>query len=194
MRRKEKNNKKQVIISLLIAAIMVSSILGYIFGKDQTNTVEYGKYKFYAQNLMWATKINNKEITFNNLPQTVEHINVSSEIISRMKGTLEIDSTYDSNSSYIQDIALSEYQLELVLRSFYNIYLRKGLTTQNEEKVPVITCNDSTTVIPVLYFKTGENETSIYQQGNCIIVEARNGIEFLNAKDRIVYGVLGIIK
>ena len=192
MRHKE-NKKKQALLSIFIAIIMVSSILGYMLGRDEPDSVNYGKYKFYPKNFLWATKIQSKEYEFNNLPTSVENINISKGIFVRIKGTLEVDSTYDENSSFSQEMALTQHELSLLLKSYTNIYLRNGLTKKNSYNLPVITCEDATDLIPVLYFKIA-NETQIYQDGNCIMVEARNGAEFLRIKDRIAFGILGIIE
>jgi len=191
--RKKESKKKQVLLSVVIAVIMVSSILGYMFGREEPNTVEYNKLKFYQKNFLWATKINGVEVVFHNFPSAVEYINISDEIFSRITSTLEVDSTYDQNSSFVEDIALAQHSLEQIFSNFFNIYLRKGLTTKSNYNIPIITCADATPVIPVLYFKTG-NTTVVYMENNCIIAEARNGNEFLNIKDRLMYGLLGIIE
>jgi len=192
MRKKEKKNK-QVLLSIFIAIIMVSSILGYMFGRDEPNTVKYNKVDFYQNNFLWATKINDKEVVFHNFPSAVEHINISDEIFARIKSTLEVDSTYDQNNSFAKDIALAQHSVELIMDDFFNIYLRKGMTTENEYNLPVITCKEATPFIPVLYFKIA-NQTSVYLENNCIIAEARNGLEFLKIKDRLLYGLFDIIE
>jgi len=191
--RKKESTKKQVWLSLVIAFIMVSSILGYMFGRQEPNTVEYNEVRFYQKNFLWATKIDNKEVVFHNFPSTVEYINVSDYVLSRMKSTLEVDSTYDQDNKFVEDIAVAQHDIENVFNDFFNIYLRRGLTTENEFNLPVITCEDATLLVPVLYFKLG-NTTAIYMDNNCIIAEAKSGSDFLKIKDRIIYGLLEIIE
>ena len=64
---------------------------------------------------MWVLK--DQGVGFINLPAAVESINVSPEIIMRMKNTLEVDTTSDSNDSLAKGIALAQYQLALGLDS-----------------------------------------------------------------------------
>lgn len=121
----------------------------------------------------------------------VENIEVDDNIITRMSNTLEIDSTYDINDSFAKAIALSQHELSEVL-SYMNIYLRMGMIDENEYDVPIITCEDSTQQIPVIYFKKS-NQTKISLQDDCVIAEARTEIDFIRIKDRLLYGLLGII-
>ena len=193
MMKKHDNRKQQILLSVVIAFIMVSSVIGFMFGREEQNTVEYNKIKFYQKNFLWATKINGQEVVFHNFPTAVEYLNISDDIYTKIKSTLEIDSTYDQNNSYVEEIAGIQYELEMVLNNFFNIYLRKGLTDENKYNLPMITCDDATPVVPVLYFKTG-NRTEVYLENNCIIAEAKNGVDLLKIKDRIILGLLGIME
>ena len=44
----------------------------------------------------------------------------------------------------------------------------------------------------MLYFKEG-NQTRIYTDGNCVIAEASQSFDMTRLKDRLLYGILGII-
>jgi hypothetical protein len=72
------------------------------------------------------------------------------------------------------------------------LFIRQGFTTENDYNFPVITCRDSTSVVPVIYFKSS-NETKVYLENDCIIAESSTQIDFERIKDRLVYGMLGII-
>ena len=68
-----------------------------------------------------------------------------------------------------------------------------GFTTENEYNIPVITCADATPTVPVLYFQR-TNETKVYREGSCIILEAATDFDLLRLKDRILYGIFGVMK
>lgn len=70
--------------------------------------------------------------------------------------------------------------------------MRAGFTTNNTFDMPIITCEDATPVVPIIYFKQS-NQTKVSLEENCIIVEARNNIDILRIKDRLLYSMLGII-
>ena len=113
--------------------------------------------------------------------------------MTRIKSTLEVDSTYDQDNKFAEDVALAQHNTGTVLNEFFNIYLSQGMTAENEYNLPVITCSDATPYIPVIYFRIA-NQTSIYLENNCIIAEGKNGLEFLKIKDRILYGLFDIIE
>ena len=59
--------------------------------------------------------------------------------------------------------------------------------------MPIIACNDATLNVPVVYFKHG-NATNIHIENNCIIAEASANADFIMVKDRLLYGMLGVMK
>ncbi len=195
MRRHEhkREKKKRLYMSLFIVVIMTLSVLGYMIGsgfEDQTK-FNYNDFKFNQINNRWKTKINNYDVTFDYSPLQVEHINISSNIIERIKNSPQIDTTSNINSSFKEVIALSQYNLAQLL-AVNNNFLRGGFTTENEFNTSIITCNNTVSYIPVLFFQKS-NETKIYEENNCIILKARSEQDVIAIKDRLAYGVFGII-
>ena len=194
MAREEKKKlfSKQNMVSLFIVFIMVSSVIGYMWGKDTGESFKYKDYKFFRKGREWTLKADGIELAFDNFPTDVESINVSSDIIDRLKGLIEIDTTCDENDSHTEVIAKAQYSMWDVLSKTSNTYVRVGMIDENEFNLPVITCDDASADIPVLYFKRS-NMTEVETEDNCIIIEAKNEIDVLRVKDRILYGLLGII-
>jgi len=191
--RKEKKGffTKQNIVALFIVIILVSSAVGLMFGKAGLEKEKYNDYTFIRKGNGWIIRTENVELGFNYFPTEVEHIDLSSDIIDRISGPLEIDSTYDSNDTYAEAIAAAQFGLSDVL-SRANIYLRVGLIDENEFNMPIITCENSTVHVPVIYFRES-NQTKIYLEEDCIIAEADNEADFIRIKDRLLYGLLDII-
>jgi hypothetical protein len=194
MRRyRQKESKKQTIIVIFIAFIMVTSIIGFIFVSSPSGgKLKFNKFTFVKKGNLWSTSVNKKEALFNYYPAEVVDINLDPLIKEKVMNTLEVDSTYSFNNTFVGSVELALFQLETDLNFHFGKFLRKGLIINNSFNLPIITCNDSTEIIPVLYFKES-NETKIYLEENCIIAEAKNGIDFLRIKDRLMYGLLGII-
>jgi len=193
MKKEEKKKfwSKQNIVAMSIAFIMITSAIGYMWGKDIEN-VKYKEYSFSRGAGEWTLKFNKAKISFNYLPSEVEDINVSTEIITKLKGLIEIDTTSDENDSYSEIIAQAQYSMAQNLGLVSNTYLRLGMTSENQFNLPVITCKDATAAIPVLYFKKS-NITEIDIKDNCITAKAKSEIDILRIKDRLLYGILGII-
>ena len=74
----------------------------------------------------------------------------------------------------------------------FNIFIRSGFTTP-QNNFPVLSCDDATEFVPVVYFKSG-NFTKISLENNCILAEAAAHADVIRLKDRLVYGILGIIQ
>ena len=184
---------KEKIFPLIIIVVMTSSVIGFMWGRDNTSeSIKYKDFNFLRKNRQWITKINNNELIFDYFPSEVENIYVSNEIKQKLRNTIEIDITSSFNSTYAEDIATAQYSLEQNLGKF-NMYIRKGFTSDNTYNMPVITCNDSTDIVPVIYFKDS-NRTKVFLEENCIIVEGSSELDFIKIKDRLFYSFLGIIE
>src|SRR3989338_3710266 len=191
--RKQKIKKEKIIV-FFIAFIMIASVFGIIFSgyTTQQDKIKYNDFSFVRKGGGWSTIVNQREAVFNYFPTEVEDINISVAIINRLSDTPQIDMTYNFNTTNAEDIALAQYQLFETLDFHFNTYVRVGFTENNSYNLPIITCNDSTPYVPVLYFKES-NTTQIFFNDNCIIVEAESGADFLKIKDRILYAIFVII-
>ncbi len=194
MRREEKKKlfSKKNLVTLFIVFIMVTSVVGYMFGKDGGDKFKYGDYSFSRQGNNWVLKIDKIEYVFDFFPAEVEDINLSLGIIDSLKGVVEIDFTSSVNDSYAEAIALAQYNFVQNLGKISNAYVRIGMIDENDFDLPIITCKDATSSVPVLYFKEA-NVTKVEFKNSCISVEAKSEIDILRIKDRLLYGLLGII-
>ena len=191
MKKKEKSKGK--FFSIFIVVIMSLSIIGFLIGgMGSEQKLKYNDITFTRRGNEWFILFNNRQLAFDYFPEQVEDINISQEIINKLN-TLEIDTTYDANNSFAEGIALSQYKFQQNLGAITNIYVRQGLTSNNTFNLPIITCDNATDFVPIIYFKQS-NETKVYSENSCIIVEADSEIGFLRAKDRLLYGYLKIIE
>jgi hypothetical protein len=190
--RKEKKSKSGIIMALIIAFIMVGSILGYVSIGRQDNQFKYNGIKFTQTSNQWRTTINNQQLTFDYFPSDVEQIELSNDMVTALLNKPEIDTTSDLNDTFSEEIALANYNMALTLNKL-NIYVMGGFTTNNTFNLPILTCKGSTQAVPIIYFKQS-NQTKITLENNCIIAEAKNNIDILRIKDRLLYSMLGIIK
>ena len=193
-RRDERDAKKKKVIVLFMTGLMVISVFSVIFfgGGSSQGSVTENSAKFVRIGQSWSTQIDKQEARFTYLPSDVEDITLSSEILNTLKNTIEIDTTYDSNSTYNQSYALAQYQMGVTLQNF-NIFVRSGVTDNVSDRISIITCNDSTPIVPVVYFKDS-NETKISLVENCIIAKVSSASDAIRVKDRLLYGRFGIIK
>ncbi|MBI2656609.1 hypothetical protein HYX03_02635 [Candidatus Woesearchaeota archaeon] len=191
---KEKREKKRWGLILFIILIMIGTSVSFVFFgfSPQNEVVKYNGIKFTKVQDRWEAKINGEIAAFSFQPSDVEGVFALDGSIQRLQNKFEIDATYDLNSTFAQAIALAQHQMALTL-SQYNIYIRKGFTANSTFNLPVITCGNATLNVPVVYFRHG-NTTGIHVEGNCVIAEASSNADFIKVKDRLLYGILGVIK
>ena len=194
MVRKEKKSKSGVILAFIIAFVMVGSILGIVSSDRQQSQFKYKDIKFKQDQLnnVWYTTINNQKVIFNYLPQDVEQIELTPDITTLLLNKPEIDTTSKINDTFYEEIALAQYNMALTLNSL-NLYIRQGFTANNTFNLPILTCKEATMAVPIIYFQQS-NQTKITLENNCIIAEARNNMDILRLKDRLLYSILGIIR
>src|SRR3989338_6170235 len=181
-------------IGYFIGFIMIFSAFGVIFfgfGAGSGGTVKYNGLKFADKGNFWSVKVNGREALFTYLPEELSSLNAENASIGKLKNAAQIDATSEFNDTLAEPIALAQFQMGIALNNF-GVYLRSGFT-DTVSKLPVIKCGDSTNLVPVIYFRSA-NETKIYSDGSCIIAEAANGADAIRAKDRLVYGILGIMQ
>ena len=196
MRRTRDSGKKvNKFMVYLMGFIMVGSVFGVVFfGFGSSNgggSVEYNNFKFVNKGNFWSTVVDGREALFTYFPADAELTSVDSTIVNRLKNRLEIDVTSDFNDTFAEQISLAGYNMGITLNNF-NVFVRQGFTAENDYNFPVITCEDSTVFVPVIYFKSS-NETKVYMEDDCIIAEVSIQADVEMIKDRFVYGVLGII-
>ena len=183
-------------IMIFIAFIMIGTSFSVVFfgfsDFSSSDTVRFNGIKFVKLKDRWEAKINGKDAAFSFLPEEVKNISVEGDVAALLSGKLEIDSTYDLNSNFSQAMALAQHQFGLTL-STYGIFVRNGLTNKSSFNLPVITCNDSSSYVPVIYFRTA-NSTGIRIENSCIVARALDGTGFIKAKDRILYEMFGVYK
>ena len=191
---KEKTQKRRWGLMLFIVLIMVGTSFSVFLYNDspQAQVAKYNGIKFSNDGSKWTAKISGKYAAFSFLPSEVMDIKSPPELNNLLSSRIEIDVTSEFNSTYKGPIAIAQDQMSLVA-GVYDIYLRTGFTANNSFKFPVITCNEATTAVPVIYFLES-NLTEITVKDNCVIAKASSETDFIRVKDRLVYGMLGVMK
>ena len=187
---KRDNRKQQLVISVVIVFLMVMGFAGFM--SNTTNSQKYNGKRIYKGDNFWYMKTNQGYIKFNYFPEQLEGINMSNDIKNTLLNSRVVYFTYDPDDMNKENIAEIEFDFNNIFTKNFGIYFVNGMTKQNEYNLSVITCENSTTV-PVVYIKTG-NETTIKNNNGCIILEGHEGRDFILLRDRLVYGLFGVIK
>jgi hypothetical protein len=200
MSRRRRQKKKSIfnkknLLGIFIVSIMVLSGVGYMWTDPQGgNALEYNEYKFVSQNNKWVTNINNQYIGFSHHPSDIEEIPVGSSV-NLIKNTKMLYITFDPESLLVSDFELRRLELENDLSNHLTIYPVTGVTKEHSlySSFPIVDCVNATPSVPVIKFVKG-NETKIIQEGACITLKVTDGYDSSVLKDRLMFGIFGIIE
>lgn len=190
MRKKEPKRWGVIIVTSFIALLMILSIFAIVLD-NQSNNLKYNGFKFSLTNDGYKVNINDKMYTFRNYPSELENFNLSQNTKDLLAKSEAIALVFDPNSS-VDDLTYIDFA-----RFSFDEKIDKPIyfaVTQESETYlfPVLTCDNATSEIPFIYFNIS-SETSIVEQNNCIILNAKL-IEIVDVQERIAYQMLGVMK
>ncbi len=204
-----------VVIAAILAIFLIFFGAGYLrtlmhgqtysdyhpmFKKLPDNYTYHGLL-FRKSGPLWKTDVRVKgrpeifSFTFRYSPKEVEDIPADSGIKQYILGGKELYLTADSNIGSVPVIGMSNIgRLTGTRTGIFNIPTHGALTTYDSRynSTPVVTCNDASDEIRVVWFKFG-NQTRIINTGMCVIVEGKDGWELVRAADKISYIIMGIM-
>lgn|SRR3989338_1205048 len=195
-RKKERKNKlfnTKNIVGVFVILLMVTSVLGVFQGGSVVT--KYNGFKIKQKDVnQYTLKINDKEYQFSFHPQNLEYITIDPLLIQRIKNSKQQHLTFNHNDTFISEIELTRFELQTKFPEEFEIYLDSGVTnnTAPYTTLPVITCDNATETINVFYFTQG-NETKIYEEGFCTIIQVQSIYAVRETKERLLYGLLGVI-
>ena len=192
MIKKQKDNKKlNTIMAIFIGVIMVSSIAGMIWNHPESN-LNYKGHKFKMADNQIYTEIDGKNYFFHYFPTDLEKLNSTQEIDDTIRNLKMFYFTFNPEGRFLQYIDKARFDLanDLAQADFFFANAK----TQKSElyDIPIITCDNATSFVPVIYFKEG-NRTGFFREGDCIIAESSTKDGFLALKDKLLYIILGVM-
>lgn len=189
---KSESNKSTIYMSIFIAVIMVTSGFGVMFYgfSGGGNTVKYNKHKFKITNLGASTKINGIEYYFEALPQEVEAFNITYGTKHTLLNSQAIVITSDPSSTYNQEIALTQFNMNSVLSTLNKQSV--NAFTKETGSLPVITCENASSQMPVIEF-IESNYTEAILEDYCLRVQFQNSHTLKAISSKILFLVLGVM-
>ncbi len=187
---------KNKIFAITVAVVMILSTIGLLINgpiSSDPDESKYKDYKFVRTNLGWQTKIKTGDAFFYNPPEQAEFYYIPPQVMQKINNAPYFYMTSDFNSSFKQQIAQAEYDVSDLSYSHKKVYAIPAFLDENPSGVPVITCLNATQYTPVIVFTKSET-TKVSALGNCIFFEASSENEILVLRDRLLYGILEIIK
>ena len=185
---KRNSKRKQVILGIFIAVIMVSSILGFSINsgdEESTATKEtYNGYDFFKnQQDLWVVYIDNGYYGFDYLPEEIQDIDFESfNLVGGKVYLSQVPEQRTVNFNY-------------AMNKIYSTLANKGFTAVvacSEEAgcpdIPLVDCNNEFPVISLIE----SEDNKIYKQDNCLILECDSD-SISKCADRLNYDLLGVM-
>lgn len=184
---------KKVVIGLIIAFLMISSIFGFVVDfavQPSVKKLPYGDFKFKLVNQQYFATIDGEEHTFVFFPADLEFIQVSDEAkLLLEKPVLTV--TYDPKSDIAENFGESQYYFEVQLQDVKVI--ERALTNNEGTNLLQKSCSDATPEQPVVELRKSD-ESKISAEGNCIVLNALDAYDLYQQTERLIYVLLGVMK
>jgi len=178
--------KKQVLGAFIIVT-MVFSVVGLTFVGDTTAN-RYNGYVFTQTTRGWQVELYGKQQEYLFFPQNLEQIPLP-DLASTLGSKKAIVVTYNPDSDIAETFADYQYTYEQQINPA--IYIIRATT--NQTTLPLYTCANATDTMPVISFEEQEN-SSITQIGNCLVVAAFDAYGFAQEAERLLYAVNGVMQ
>ena len=192
MRKKQKDNKKlNTFMAVFIAVIMVSSMAGMMMNNNDSQ-LNYNGFKFKVADNQIYTEISGETYFFYYFPADLESLNTSVELKTKIKDLQMFYFTFDPDSESLSYIDKARFDLSNDLAKTDFFFSNAKTKESDLYDIPIITCDNATAFVPVIYFKEG-NRTGFFKEGNCIIAESQTKEGFLALKDKLLYIILGVM-
>ncbi|MBD3314075.1 hypothetical protein GF345_06540 [Candidatus Woesearchaeota archaeon] len=189
---KPKGLTKTAWMGIFIAAIMILSVVGFMWNGNTAPDLDYNGHSFtLTQDRMFMMEHEGQNIVFYNHPSEVEHISIggAGDVLS---DTRMMYSTLDPQDEYSEVIGATQYDIKKVLDSEGTLFAY-AFTEENEYNKTIITCSNATASVPVLYFRKS-NLTNVSFDDGCIIAEAESEYGMIMLRDRLLYAITGVIE
>ncbi len=194
-REKDKDSGKKW-FAIFVGTIMLMSVAGFVFSFNpsaQGANFRYGGLEFkQAKQGFFTTEVNGKQIDFFYRPEDVSDIGITSSAIDKLTGSRVIYITYHWNSTLAESMALLQFDAANLLDSLHKVFAQAASETENPFNLPVISCANATSFIPVLLFQEANNTAISADSENpdCIVLNASSESGFARAADRLKYAII----
>ena len=185
--RKEKWYRKKSAYALALLIVMVASTIGFALVNDtsqQGGTNEYNGYTFAATSQGWITTVSGQRVAFAYHPAELEQVSMPQ--ISRGQGRVYL--LFQPNETAF-DFSLASQRFAAFLQFSGVTPQQACITAEGCGNIPVRACADPFVMV---YYKRG-NETTAYQQDNCVVLEAPGDYEMSQLSERAIFQILGIM-
>ena len=196
--RAEESRTKKIIFSVVIGFVLLSSVIGFTYSAipfrnriQSDNTIEYNDIEFFPTQNGLAAQINGQVYEFAYFPEDLGDVETG-DAINAISSARMIYATSSPNSPSAGPISAVEFDISRALKS-HNSFVEVAFTDDNPYDKRVITCEDATEFVPVMYFNYTNTTTGVTYENNCITVNFASDNSLRRVRDKLIYELLGVI-
>lgn len=199
------NQNKMLVISLsVVFIVIVGGIIAiYKFREKKIEEVvfNYNGFQFrkvptgYRVQIFVNKNENPSFFTVRSDPREAEQVPLNIDV-GEIKKKEQVYVVIDPYENLTGLATMATLELENVIENqfLYNIPLNSAFTREFPRKnIGVKTCDDANETVAIIWLRRGE-ETNIFKEKECIIIEAQQERDLIKAADRITLTMLGILK
>lgn len=193
-KKRKESKKSRVVVTLIIAVFMLTSIIGFMSNQNaQGDDITYGTFKLQPTTNGWIYKSKGQQVTFYNNPFEVDNIELSADAVRDIRNSQVAYLTFDPELGELQYVDLLRFELSEQMPMHFNTMIIPAVDRADTTySLPVVDCNNATKNLPVIYLQKGKISKISYFS-NCLVLEAPSSQLILRLKDRLMYGLFGII-
>ncbi len=201
MKKDEKKHISYVITSLIILLVLGSLFLVYIHNKRYSQLAfDYHGFNVVRTKEGYRFQIfinENKEpnyFTLRSDPRTVENISIEQKIATELLNKEQIYVVIDPYENLTGLTTMAALEIDKILENLFlfNIPVNTGFTKPYAKvNLTVVTCQEANATLGVIWLRLGE-QTNIFSEHGCTIIEAEKEEDLLRAADRIILKLLNI--
>lgn len=179
----KRGRRNQFIIGGILILVMMLSVIGYSFNKEEKESVDkiiYNGIEFIKESNSWNTNIENFQFSFRYNPKETEEIN----------SELNLLDNYENKPLYIYS-ENTEAEIEIYRNLFYQnqIVQRVQDACLGGEKCdkdsPIKNCENNFIIIKE------SNNTEVKQQENCVFIRGKNE-DLVKISDSFLFKIIGL--
>jgi len=181
----KRRRRNQIIVGTVMIVLLVISTAGFaILNRDSDlssqseDTKTENGVEYYKQQNIWVTRINNKALAFSYLPSEITDVEIS---ITSNINNLQNKPLYVVNANSAKEMIAFNLIPEFVER-----INDACLSSEDclENNYPIKDCF----VDNIIVYKENLEETKVYQENNCIIIEGDKA----KGTDRLLQSLMGL--
>jgi hypothetical protein len=182
--------------AITIALLLVTSTIGYLmlsgFNDTTSQTIKYNGHSLTRDQNGVHANVEGRKLDFTFEPSQLDSSPLNKSVQAKIANAPVVYLTSDPYDLGAEPIGLVYYQIGQALGDKSGSYAITAFTNVNVYNVPVITCKNASVATPVIYLRTANSSSSLFEN-NCYTIDAKDTADIVMFRDLMLYQIFGIV-